>query len=333
MARIRGYLHMDLFSVVSLIVGVVGTVIAVAAAVRGRQLSRPRLVVTIAPPKPDSSRPKAIRQAPFAGLVVGTPQRADSRQFVCPIVLSNQSAIPVNDLVLRLEYPSEYVMEHVVFFDLQKEVARVFRFKDDNRQVFQMSGMASVSLDLGLLRPGDSVMTADVLQLKPHSKNLTGNKFYDEDFANRIGCRFRDVRGLIGIVPINVYIRASNIPPQAFAFTILWLQGGSISEVGEATIAVADASWEGRHPISGYYLRPFILRALRKPVLWRREKFRVLFMDGGHEPINLDGLLEETISAENGDALVDLPPWGLIGQSFDLSPAVVGRVWPPSMTF
>jgi hypothetical protein len=63
---------MDLFSVVSLIVGVVGTVIAVAAAVRGRQLSRPRLVVTIAPPEPDSSRPKAIRQAPFAGLVVGT---------------------------------------------------------------------------------------------------------------------------------------------------------------------------------------------------------------------------------------------------------------------
>lgn len=325
--------YMDVFSVVGLVVGVVGTVIAVAAAVRGRQLSRPRLVVTIAPPEPDSSRPKAIRQAPFAGLVVGTAQRANSRQFVCPIVLSNQSAIPVNDLVLKLEYPSEYVMKHVVFIDSQKKAANVFRFKDE-RQVFQMSGMASVSLDLGLLRSGDSVMTADVLNLKPLSKSLTGHEVHDEDLAHRIRCRFRDVTGLIGVVPINVYIRASNIPPQAFAFTILWLQGGSVSEVGEATIAVADASWEGRRPIPGYYLRPFISRAFGKPVLRRRERFRFLFIDGtGHEPMNLDALLEETISAANGDALVDLPPWGLIGQSFDLSPPVVGRVWPPSMTF
>jgi hypothetical protein len=320
---------MDVFSVVGLVVGVVGTVIAVAAAVRGRQLSRPRLVVTIAPPEPDPSRPKAIRRAPFAGLVVGTAQRADSRQFVCPIVLSNQSAIPINDLVLMLEYPREYLIEHVVFLDLQKEAARVYRFKEE-RQVFQMSGIAKVSLDLGLLRPGESVMTADVLDLKPLSKSFTGHDSYDEDLAHRIGSRFREVTGLIGIVPINVYIRASNMPPQAFAFTILWLQGGSVSEVGEATIAVADASWEGRQPIPGCYLRPFILRALRKPVLRRRQRFRFIFMDGtGYESMNLDALLEETISAENGDAFVHLPPWGLIGQSFDLSPALVGRVWPP----
>ena len=324
---------MDVFSVVGLVVGVVGTVIAVMAAVRGRQLSRPRLLVTIAPPEPDSTHPKAIRQAPFAGLVVGTAQRASSRQFVCPILLRNQSAIPVNDLVVRLEYPSEYFINHVVFLDSQKEAAHVYRFKDD-RQGFQMSGMASVNLDLGLLRPGDSVMTADVLQLKPLSKNFTAHEFYDEDLANRIGRRFRDITGLIGIVPINVYIRASNTPPQTFAFTILWLQGGSVSEVGEATIAVADASWEGRRPSSGYYLRPFILRALRKPVLWRKERLRFLFMDGtGHEPMNLDALLEETISAENGDALVDLPPWGIVGQSFDLPPPVVGRIWPSSMMF
>ena len=320
---------MDLLTTLSFVVGAVGTALAIAAAVRGRQLSRPKLIVTIAPPEPDSGDPRAIRQASFGGLVVGTAQRTDARQFVCPILLRNQSAIPISDLVLRLEYSDEYLMKHVVFVDGQKKAARVFRFKDD-REAFQISGMASVSLDIGLLRPGDSVMTADVIHLKRLRQSCPRRELDDEDVADRTQRRFSEATAVIGIVPINVYIRASNIPPQALTFALLWLQGESVAAVVDATAAVAHAAWEGRRPEPGHYFR-LRLPALRKPLLWRRERFRVLFIDGtGHAPMNPDELLQETLTAQMGDSVVELPPWGLTGKSFDLSAVVGVRVWPPS---
>ena len=313
---------MDPLVLAGLIITALGTGFSIAVVLRGRQLSRASLAVTIGPPDLEQKFHRADRGAPIGALVVATHDSAAPRIVAVPIGIKNASSIPVSELMLRLEYPVINLVDRVSI-PSEKGVRIAFRSRKE-REVVELSGMASVSIDLELLRPGDAMLTGELFALVPtFAKGRALCPAFD-DLFKRAETRFASIGGFIGLVPVSLYIRASNVPPLALKFLIIWIQAASPTHATNIIEQIVAAAWEGKWPKPGLYLKGVGTRKF-----WHRHRLVILFLssEGRQVPTDPAALFEDSLTSPGGTAVYDLPPWGLDGSSFDLKSVIGPRVW------
>jgi len=265
---------MDPITIAGFVMGVIGFVLTTAVILRGNQLSRSRISVIVGPKLPASEVRWQIRRLPFACLVTGTADRPRLRPFAVPFIIENTSKIAVSDLVVRLEYPSRCLADKSAFIDPKNQRAYVPKGTAD-RERTEMQGVAYISINLGLLRPGETVATGELLALRDESENKEPESSYFHEQLGRAHERYSSIEGFVCAIPISVSIRAANLPPSGFQFTILWLQGASTDAVVDRLKKVAYASWDGRWPKAGTYLKPMPPRRR----WWRNSRFTILHQD------------------------------------------------------
>jgi len=314
---------MDPLAAAGLAVGAIGTALSIAVALRSRQLNRPVLSIVVGPPPPKGSLSGTDQRVQFGALVLGTPSEASPRLFACPFVIKNESSLPVSDLVLRLEYPASCLADNRSFPQPDKGKVAILRTRPE-REVFEMSGVAYVSIELGLLRPGDRMATGELFALTPFSARSEGPDSYYFEIFQRVQRRYGHIPSFAALIPISLHLRAGNIRPSTVAFSILWLRAESLQEVAATVGPIVQAAWEGHWPKLGLYLRP------RWKRFWRRERFTLLYSDNERASTSADPkrLFEDAMLSAGAVGAYNIPPWGLGGESFNLQQAAGVLIWP-----
>lgn len=318
---------MSWLETVSLIFGIIGILFGLAVGVRGRQLSRPNLVLHlgfITPPY----IPRKLRRLTKRPLFYGVQPK--SRNYVivpCYYLLENTSNLPISNVTLRLEYPRECLLDDSVIVDNESSIVAFFRSSETlERTVQKFRTYVSVTYDVEILRPRERLVIPDVVKLP------VGRVAKAEDDETTV-TRFASVDGFCSAATIQASVWSANCAPLAVDLPVFAMRAATLSELYKCFARIAVAVWDDHRPRPGIYWMHFwrrrrwwYVRELCELVLLEEDVLGASLPKGAVDPAI-------AVDADRMLAYLDLPPWGFFGTSFDIGqymgfvrlPAVVQR--------
>jgi hypothetical protein len=309
---------MDLSSILGLAAGVIGTGVAVGVAVRARQLSVPRLQLSLGHDDLSKELPRAIRRIRTTALVMGSPRQTKPHVVAVPIFIHNRGGAPVTDLSLRLQYPSAFLLrDGAAVVDDAVGRAAVFGMREaPEREVVTLHNTALVTVNVGLVRPKDTMVVTEFLGLHP----LRPSDIDQDENDSLLNLRYAEIPGFQCLCPLRVFARASNTSVSADV-SVFWFRASSVESLTNFGDALAKRAWDGKRPAPGVYfdpLRPFQPRRW-KPTS-RKERFSYQFIENakGALPESAQAIVEGTLKAEVAVGVHEVPPWSLLGKSYDV---------------
>jgi hypothetical protein len=328
---------MDVVALASLVVGIIGTGFAIAVIMRNRQLARARLhlhvgwfSMTTLARKPNLQKLSA--KGSLQTLIIGTDTTISRQAFaVCPVLLENATHLPIMDLRLQLEYPEHYLIDGAVIVDDGRETMAVLEPLQgpQHRTAFKVAERALVSYEIPILRSGEKVVISEVLHLKPLDNLVLPENSSNRQVMERLKSRFANVEDFLTVMPINISVYSRNCNPLAKDIFLTWLHATSLEQLLECSKRWVGALWDNKYPFPGIYFIPYIPSFI--PLRWSRlvnQVHRALRQEQYAELRFLSTPIPESfqprdaqkaaIEAEGCVIAYYLPPWGIMGESYDL---------------
>lgn len=311
-------------AVVGTLVGVMGAAVGVLAILRSRQLSRPVLTFSVGMTRayPQVADSKVYRGAASKGgpsiLVYGAAVPAESyAAFACPYLLMNTSRLPVSNIVMRLEYPSEHVFEEgdivaehekgwtVIGYDKQDDV---------QRRATVVGPVAQVDYTLARLRPGEKIGMFDFIRFG-RGRARAHLEAQDAGVGGSLATRLRGVEKLLDFCVLHVFLYSENCPPVSKRILSLWFGARSIQELAPLTREAVRAVWGGKLPEAGLYWNPLFWRRLIVPTVVEAVMPELAIMG---ESKGRACYFEDPLESERGVLTVNMPPWDYYAPDADL---------------
>lgn len=309
---------MNLFDLASLIVAIAALAVALAVAISGRQLIRPRFSLTIGTldcPKGLFRRRAALKSTVMYGL----PRDIEQAPLFAWMKITNIRKLPVADVEVELQFPVGSLIEGAgVLAPIFGGSALVTAEPFPGREIHRTSTRAQVRIKLGTLRPKETKMVCEPLQLR------TGQLLVDDDddqanIAERLRSRYADIEALRSAITVRVVVWSSSVTSLSQVFNLVWCAAVSESELVATLGSMCQAAGKELKP--GIYVGP-PWRSKRRLERYEFAELVLLDWDNTEESVASALSPETTMNAANGLALMRLPPWGLWAKAFDLQSAL-----------
>jgi len=303
---------------ISLAVGVIGTLIAVWVAMVGRQLVRPKLSVSPGVFELPTGIPWALRRRhkQSHGIVVAVSARElEHVVLTLPIRLQNRGSLPINDVELVIEVAAGAIIEDQGIIGPVGERMGVLtgRRAPAPRSVARLGGLAQSRQSIGLIRPGQTLIAGEIFQLRAGALEMSGFSI-DAARMTALKERYSTCAELKGALEVRISVWSSSTKPLSLSVAMIWLAAANAEEAFKILRRMAALS-AAEGPIRpGLYFNP-----LRKR-LAHDELLEVIAVSAKSvedlvKTLSPDGMVQnpaEIISLR-------LPPWGLWGQAFDVT--------------
>jgi len=295
------------------VIATLAALVGIVVAWRGRKLARPRMVVAVGL-ESAAQVPRWITNRPVSSIVIGAGKSSDGRALLpCPVRVKNSSALPIEDLVVTLEYPSWFLIDNAVAYDWSEQtVSLPVMETGGTRTVTTLAGLSSVRYELGVLRPGEPGIVYDLLHVHRVDVNAHDQLRDSARLYSRVHRRFELVPEFVELVPIRVYVRAANHDQVVLDVVLVWFHADSVESLRTAFMNFAEAAWEEGGPLVGE-LRFDPLRV----ACGRRHHTQVLYLPDVSVKFEsgTPSVVDQTIGCDGAASDVQVPPWGFIGES------------------
>ena len=254
----------ELLTIVGVVSGIVGTLFAVFIAFRSRQVFTPKIFCGIGVP-PSAIKKHILpfsRKKPLLNVVYGGNIKEYSPVWLTPIYfLSNLSRVQLNNIVVRLTYPSTFSIkteEVIKISECFEKMSDSDRARSLDRRYLQKNGAyCTCSFNIPFLRPGEKIILTDFLDFTKRHPRLraeveaTGN-------TGMLGLyqRMLETPGLINFCVVDMRIFCEQTKPIERKINLLWLKGRTAQELGEQIFGCMDAFFAGIPPLPGVYWKP-----------------------------------------------------------------------------
>ena len=251
---------MDVIALISLIIGLIGTLFGVFIALRTKQINKPAIQFR---PGTTQMRKKEIPRK-YRNRVVSTiayGARLPSQEcgyILFPLIIENTSKLPVNNIRITLNYPSKYCVSKK---EIEREIAPAVKLQEDSidRKIQILSDIVSVTMEIQLLRPGEKLGFGDVIKLL-NEKHQQINMPEVPQLSERI----YKIGGVGSFFPIDIFIFSENCPPISYRVNLLWFNTNSLKEIQQLLPALLEEFWGGKYPKAGIYFSPLPWRRFFK---------------------------------------------------------------------
>jgi len=303
---------------VSLLTGVLGALITVWVAFVGKQLMRPRFSVEIGLSYDKHfDAPKRWLRRPIDAIAVGVTA-LDAQQIVLPlnVRLRNKGSLPVSDVDVVLEFPIEALVEKMgVVGPVAGKVAMLKGGWPEGRKISRLQGMAQCRIPIGILRPGETMITGEFIQLRAGLlAAITGAGATER--AEVLRQRYSSCEQLRSALEVRVSVWSSSMKPVSLSIMLIWLAVKKVEELTDTLARMASLSAAAGPIKPGVYLMP--------PLKWGRRLHRdelveiaMIDIEKGEDlrkVLSHDGMVENA----QGAVVIRVPPWGLWGESFNI---------------
>jgi hypothetical protein len=310
---------MDLIELAGLAVAILGLGLTLAVVIRNRQLVRPVLRFEFGLMSDPESVPKSLRSASARTIFVGTDTTSRKQTIVCcPFRLENPTLLPVTDVVLRLTYPSKYVLDDAVFVNEHYAWRWLPGSREGwRRELVRLPSLTQVSYELPVIRAQEAIVVPEFVSLRP----LDPKDFRDDErlyaATSTTARRFGTVAGFLNAVSIQASVWSSSCAPIAMEVNLVWLHATSMDQLSQVFRECGTAIWDGQRPAPGRYWTPWPRRKWNQVV---RMELAELHLQGlpVSRPLVGESMLEQHLPTVGALARFELPPWGFYGQSYDL---------------
>ena len=301
----------------SLLTGVVGTLIAVWVAFAGKQLLRPRFSVEIGFFETLFEGPKRRwpwqHNLPISAVAVGVTA-LEAKYVVLPLVLhlKNRGSLPVSDLDVVLELPEEALIEKEgIVGPVAGQAAKFRGHWPEGRECTRYQGVGQSRIPLGLVRPGETMITAEFIQLRA---GLLASAVGTNEKAQMLRQRYASCQQLRSAIEVRVSVWSSSMRPVSLSVMMLWFAVESQQDLEEALGQMARASADAGPIESGLYFSPPWSR-IHRDELVEMAMVNAEKASDWASALSVDGLINNA----QGAAVLRVPPWGLWGESFDVT--------------
>lgn len=302
----------------SAVIGVIGTLIAVWIAVVGKQLRRPRLAVEVGFfnllfEGPRRAFPWLQRPPRITAIAVGLTC-AETKSIVLPLALhiENKGSIPITDVDVVFEFPVEtLITKKGVVGPIRGQFAELEAAWPEGRETTKFQGVAQSRIPLGTLRPGETSVTGELLQLRT---GFLAPALRSPERSEMLKRRYAACKQLRSVVEVRISVWSSSLGPISISVALLWFIAESQDDLRTALHQMVRASADAAPIEPGVYFSPPWSR------MQRDELCELAILQAGKVDdlliaISADGMMNNVLGA----ALLRLPPWGLWGDSFDVT--------------
>lgn len=305
---------------VSLLVGVLGTLVATWATFTSKQLLRPKFSVEIGISEAIfSDLPKRYwprsRNPLINGIAVGVTA-LEAQYVVLPLCLwiRNRGSLPVSDVDVVLEFPVEALIDETgIVGPVAGKMAKLGGRWPDGRQINRFQGMAQCRIPLGLLRPGENMMTGEFIQLKAGllaalaSENAAAK-------AEMLRQRYSSCEQLRAALEVRISIWSSSLKPISLSVMVVWMAVKNKEELEQALGKMARLSAASGPIEPGVYLLPLPWSRVSRDEFVEMAMVKAEAVEDLAKALSFDGMLDSAL----GVAVLRVPPWGLWGEAFDI---------------
>lgn len=277
-----------IISILATVVGIVGGVLGIYLIVRKGQMDRPdlKLNVGLAGQQPGDI-PKKFRNIP-PSIVVISPMQGTTDPLIAFLFvkLENRGKESVKNVRLSLRYKERYhvdnhLMESISQFE--PAVVRTPRIPDkalliqsrmrreevrkslEQRQVSVFGGIAQISCEIPIIRPGEKVIFYDLLKLQGTGPDDFQDGMTGGGGFQNVLTRIREIKSLKDFFVADIDVFAENHRSMSSRVSVLRFASEADQEGERAIEKFLEALWFGKRPKPGiYYADRF--------VLWRRRK-------------------------------------------------------------
>lgn len=274
-----------LINLASALIAIVVGIIGIYLFFRNRQFGRPKLEVTFGL-RSRLDFPRRLRNKTISLLVIA-PKRSLQTPLLTMLIFSlrNSGREAVKNVRISFEYHKNYLVtnqtfrsfadfEPTVVADLpdsnrtsvitpalsEEDVAKIAR----ERQVSVFQDTAQVSLNIEVIRPGETAIVYDLVDLKGSLNEDVPNS--DGNGSSHVVTLLRGIQTLLDHVVVNTFIFAENHKGLKNRITVLRFV--SEKELDEGLRKFVEALWLGQSPKPGLYFADPVYRWLRRKI-WR----------------------------------------------------------------
>lgn len=266
--------------ILPVIIGAAALFLALVVAARNRTLFRPRLSVHFRlPVEFHQKRAGWMKREPVALFVLNKPQAPT--QIHLPIHIENNSRRKISDVSLELVYPRTFFVnnrghtqnfdELLVHFPNREEEVNSLKHHLSKRTSRAAGELVFVTYDIGTLRPGQSEVFYESINLPSRDKSFTDERFEGTLFGEILQ-NLKEMPAIRGVCHVRGRLFSDLNRPTYAWINAVSAKGGPFSNL--ANHALADeimepygaAHWLGRYPDRPYFgpRLPFP-RAYRQP--------------------------------------------------------------------
>lgn len=300
---------------ISLLLSIFGTALAVYIALIGRQLLRPNLVVDVGlyPGKPYDA-PRRWRSRRPDAIAVGVTG-LEPQNIVLPLLvrLNNKSGVPINDVDVVLEFSGEAAIEEDGLVGPVAGMIVPVTNLNTKEDLFRFRGFAQRRLRIGLVRPGERIICGEVFQLRADSLAVSlGEEDQDTEHLRE---RYSSCRQLKSALGVRIIVWSSSLKSVSFYVTLIWLAVKDEKDLQGALTQMTRLSSRRLIGERFYFPYPFV-----RPELHRDEVIEFALVNAEDaktlsEALTPEGLIDHAA----GFAVLRVPPWGLWGKDFDIT--------------
>ena len=307
---------------ITLVATVAGPLIALAVAVAGRQFFRPRLSLELGVFDFDKKPRLRFRSAPKTTLFFGLPEELQQIALPCPLRITNHGHLPIADIEVELKFPIGALVENSAITAPIGQNFAVLKLRQvEGRSVLRFADHAQVRLKIGTLRPKESIVTAEPLQLRTGELLVAvGDWFSKTPTPEHLRVRYANVAALRGAITLGAHVWSNTRPPLSHLFNVVWCAAGSRTQLVASLDAMCKAT--GKEFAPGTYLN---LRPWRSSRRYLRYEFAGAVMASFNKAADIAAALwspEAILNADMEMALITLPPWGFWGEAPDIRSAL-----------
>lgn len=294
---------------------IVGTLIAIWGALATKQLWSPKLSVKVGLCD-YAAIPKAWQARNVDAIAVGV-SALEARKIVLPLFirLYNRGRIPVTDVHVVLDFPGEALIDKPVVVGPIAGESAVFDglVPAEDREVSRFLGMAQCRIPIGLVRPGETYITGEMIQLQA-GLLATVESTGATDKAETLRQRYSSCEQLRSSLEVQISVWSSSMRPILLSVTMIWLAVKNPDEIAKALAQMARLSAAESPLKPGLYFLP---RPWKRPD--RHELVEIHMITAKDFDALKRALTPEGVVANSkGLTALRVPPWGFWGESFDI---------------
>jgi hypothetical protein len=257
------------------------------------------------------------RAIPKTTFVFGLPDGLEQVPLPCIFKISNRGDLPILEVELQLQIPTATLVEKTAFMGPLNDKLAILNMRLQSREVFRLNGHAQVRIKIGTLRPRETVLVVQPLQLRA-GQFLVDGGLESAITTDRLRSRFAKVKKLRGALTVRAVVWSTSGPPVSQLFNIIWFAAGSAAELCAEVSGLAAAAADERALEPGHYLSLRPWQGVRRYLRHEFAELAVFSCNNNEELVGTLWSPASLIEAPEGQALVALPLWGFWGESFDL---------------
>jgi hypothetical protein len=317
---------MKIITIISAILSIVGALITIFITIRKKSLSKPKLKLIIGFPL-EKSELKNLRKRKTLIYCV------DNELIKNPVILlhykvANKGNFPINDIKIRIDYPSNHSIKDTYFFEIDGMTATAVKLDFDHTEQgygeFTIGDRKQSEYSLDKLRIGETMNMIHPLRVIPYPNNIRGgenSRHFD------LSTKYEEIENYINGMEIGITIHSIEAEPISEQFQVLLINGKTIASAQDTLESIIQKSWDGEKPEGGFYYVPSHLRWFKPKqyslkYIFAREYGLITISNINYNELinNSSNAISKTLLPKFQELELALPPWGFFGASYKLLP-------------